>query len=515
MKLNILQLPLILILLIGNPNRIAGQTFYNHYPSNLNLGIYNETDVLEIDSFLYKIETESDVAVSFHSSIRILKTDYNGNVLWAKNYDAGIDSSLKSGRVIKSYDNKLLLSVGFSSDNGFPSYPTVIKIDTSGNLVWQKHLSNTRWNTDHIFQLPNSGTIILGTSMFETGFGFICRLMKLDANGDIILLKKLDTPAYAYVQSIAFFDNELSIALSNGLFIRTDTLFNIISQKKYNTENSLIHNSASNGDLLFASNVTAGGFGDGVIRLFRTTQSGTLLWAKNIEVWKDFTTHTNLTRFDFTLLTQIFEDQTGKIIVNVHGEELNPNNLILQFDSSGNYITNNFVSASRALQCLDGNYIFSENNNSDYFGKVDFNVSSACYPVLDAEISLGTDSLDANIPNHSSFADTSTATTFTVTLTNVSTTKAVYCSVPVGVNPIKEKETFKIYPNPTTGTLNIILPKNNYTPYQIQFYNAQGGLVKEISLNQSSQVDVSDLPNGLYFVRMKNHSEWTQKFRKE
>lgn len=85
------------------------------------------------------------------------------------------------------------------------------------------------------------------------------------------------------------------------------------------------------------------------------------------------------------------------------------------------------------------------------------------------------------------------------------------CNVGVG-EMIFEENTFSFYPNPATELLSISLKENSKET--IQIYNSIGMLVKEIVLTQSSQMDVSYLPNGLYFICEKNNFVGAQKFIK-
>jgi hypothetical protein len=47
------------------------------------------------------------------------------------------------------------------------------------------------------------------------------------------------------------------------------------------------------------------------------------------------------------------------------------------------------------------------------------------------------------------------------------------------------------------------------------FINTMGVLLKEISVTQQTQIDISDFPTGLYFVHLKNNLQHTQKFIKQ
>lgn len=80
--------------------------------------------------------------------------------------------------------------------------------------------------------------------------------------------------------------------------------------------------------------------------------------------------------------------------------------------------------------------------------------------------------------------------------------------------PESENTDFSIYPNPTSEILNVSFP-DKLNIQQLQIFNSMGILLKEISVNQTQQIDVSDLPAGLYIVQYKNHPELSGKFIKQ
>jgi PKD repeat protein len=65
---------------------------------------------------------------------------------------------------------------------------------------------------------------------------------------------------------------------------------------------------------------------------------------------------------------------------------------------------------------------------------------------------------------------------------------------------------FEIYPNPTKGTLNVYFNSQNFPDATVSLINTVGKtvLVKKIDNNTSTMLDVSDLTEGIYFVRFLN-----------
>jgi Secretion system C-terminal sorting domain len=76
------------------------------------------------------------------------------------------------------------------------------------------------------------------------------------------------------------------------------------------------------------------------------------------------------------------------------------------------------------------------------------------------------------------------------------------------------EEARMLYPNPGTSTLTITLPDSQRNK-QMQIYNAIGILIKEIELSPANQINIADLPNGIYFIYLKEYKQQPFKFVKQ
>jgi len=63
------------------------------------------------------------------------------------------------------------------------------------------------------------------------------------------------------------------------------------------------------------------------------------------------------------------------------------------------------------------------------------------------------------------------------------------------------KESISIYPNPTIEVLNI--ESSGVAIENVKIYDINGRLVKEIKINDESQINVSQLQKGVYIIEMK------------
>ncbi|MDX2431554.1 MAG: beta-propeller fold lactonase family protein, partial [Bacteroides sp.] len=67
---------------------------------------------------------------------------------------------------------------------------------------------------------------------------------------------------------------------------------------------------------------------------------------------------------------------------------------------------------------------------------------------------------------------------------------------------ISNEEMFTVFPNPAKDLINIILSGNSSIP-EVELYNMQGQRVKQFFFGQRENLDVSDLPGGLYILKGK------------
>ena len=89
------------------------------------------------------------------------------------------------------------------------------------------------------------------------------------------------------------------------------------------------------------------------------------------------------------------------------------------------------------------------------------------------------------------------------------------CSVLGSNENFKEYNSFYLYPNPTSEILYISFENKQNLIHQVLIYNAIGELCKKVEQLQSQQINISDLPNGIYSLRLPYSFSQTQKFIKQ
>ncbi|MBP6334412.1 MAG: T9SS type A sorting domain-containing protein [Bacteroidia bacterium] len=88
------------------------------------------------------------------------------------------------------------------------------------------------------------------------------------------------------------------------------------------------------------------------------------------------------------------------------------------------------------------------------------------------------------------------------------------CEQPTEVDGSLFQNSLKIFPNPSTGTINIILSSNTFID-KVKIYNITGQIVfsEEINLSTKKEIQVDNLKAGIYFVKMSDSmQQYTTKF---
>ncbi|MCK9218870.1 MAG: alpha/beta hydrolase fold domain-containing protein [Bacteroidales bacterium] len=91
----------------------------------------------------------------------------------------------------------------------------------------------------------------------------------------------------------------------------------------------------------------------------------------------------------------------------------------------------------------------------------------------------------------------------------------IICTTIVAVNnPDHLQNKMQLTPNPADETIRVEFPTTFKTKEQFLLFNSMGLLLREVEAKQSIQINISDLPKGLYFIHLKHHPDQTQSFIK-
>jgi uncharacterized delta-60 repeat protein len=145
----------------------------------------------------------------------IVKLDSSGNVQWTKTiggpafFDDAVSiiQSSDGGYVVSGYTN----SFGAGGDDFF-----VVKLDSSGNVVWAKTIGgigDDAWG-DSIIQSSDGGYVVVGhTQSFGAG-GVDIYVVKMDANGNVCFSQNITD--YSVSSNVGSFSSPSTVAISQS-----------------------------------------------------------------------------------------------------------------------------------------------------------------------------------------------------------------------------------------------------------------------------------------------------------
>lgn len=168
----------------------------------------------DIGFFIYKtLDQCYIIGGESGGDVYLLKIDESGNVLWERNFGKEV---YECGQAItKTLDGKFII-VGNTNyeEETIVEDAYVIKVDTSGDLIWEKRFGGK--GCEQVFsvqQTSDSGCIICGgTTSFSEDFNIY--VLRLDKDGEIIWEKSFGSEDEEIGRAILSIDNDNFILLA-------------------------------------------------------------------------------------------------------------------------------------------------------------------------------------------------------------------------------------------------------------------------------------------------------------
>jgi TolB-like protein len=224
--------------------------------------------------------------------ILLIKTDANGNIIWAKTYE-GTDYDYVSS-VQQTSDGGYILAGYTGSFGAGESDIFLIKTEAKGNIQWAKTYGGTSY--DYAFsvqQTSDGGYIVAGLTRSFGAVGDDIFLIKTDAKGNIQWAKTYGEKGSERASSVrqtsdggyilAGYTDSFGAGEGDIFLIKTDANGNIIWAKTYGGEfddKAFSVQQTSDGGYIVAGYTGSFGDGDWNIFLIKTDAKGNIQWAK-------------------------------------------------------------------------------------------------------------------------------------------------------------------------------------------------------------------------------------------
>ncbi|MGB9788232.1 MAG: hypothetical protein ACPLVD_05355 [Dictyoglomus turgidum] len=122
--------------------------------------------------------------------VALVKFDKNGNVLWYKTYGGSKDDV--GSKIIETSDGNFLI-IGSTLSYGTSGDIYVLKIDGNGNLLWQANYGGEKEDyANDVKETLDRGFIIVGATRSFSCLGLGIFLVKIDSKGELVWQKVYD-----------------------------------------------------------------------------------------------------------------------------------------------------------------------------------------------------------------------------------------------------------------------------------------------------------------------------------
>jgi hypothetical protein len=224
------------------------------------------------------------------ADIFVVKLDSSGNVVWAKTIGGSKGDRARS--IIQSSDGGYVIVGGTESFGAGKADISVVKLDSSGNVVWTKTIGDG--GASSIIQSSDGGYVVAGgTQSFGAG-GWDIYVVKLDSSGNVQWAKTIGGSDWDYANSIIqSSDGGYVVVGSTRSFgagyddmyvVKMDSSGNVLWTKtiggSYYDGAHLIIQGPDRGYVVVGS---TGSFGEGGIYVVKLDNSGNVQWTKIIE----------------------------------------------------------------------------------------------------------------------------------------------------------------------------------------------------------------------------------------
>jgi hypothetical protein len=481
-------------------------------PNPMSVKSFAKTYGGEIYDRFYSVQQTSDggyivagVTHSFSSGgydIFLIKTDANGNIQWAKTY--GEISNEKAFSVQQTSDGGYIVTGVTDYFSAVIGDIFLIKTDANGNVIWAKTYGGT--NTDSAFsvqQTSDGGYIVAGwTSSFGAG-GRDIFLIKTDASGNVEWAKTYGgtywDEAYSVQQASdgGYIVAGWTYSWDGILLIKTDANGDVQWAKTYGGTGSDIASSVqqtSDGGYIVAGHTNSFGAGYYDIFLIKTDASGNVQWAKTYGgTYSDYASSVQQTS-DGGYIVAGTTRSFGAYWYNI---------FLIKTDANGNvqwaktYGETDGDEAYYARQTSDGGYIVAGGTGSlsvegAFLIKTDANGNiGSCSIVRSVNPTVNTVSPTVTTPSPSVFSISPTVNSVSPTATTPTPTVSEPC--PLSISEFCQPVSGII--TPYKGGIKVI----GSGEFEVKVYNVSGVMVKSI---KGKNVVKLELSRGVYFVEV-------------
>ena len=424
------RIVIFLIILVVVSKSFAQFNFENTYQFNNFYNVNGEV-VYQLADNGYLVMGNVQDTSTYNSSIILLKTDSQGDVIWSKRYSK---NDIDANSAIQTKDGGFLLTGSEYQQNTYTYETILIKTDNQGNIIWAKTYSSNSSNSN--VKESAEGGYILSTE------GGDLELLKIDSEGNILWCNYY-TGSFGNNQGRAWNPSNNVLITNDNSYVAVD---NTISSNLMNT-NCIIVKADKDGNIKWgyilggddedifidAIQTQDGGyaalgytksFGSGGEDVFmvKFNSNGQILWTKTYGTAAS------------EISSSLKELPNSDLIISIHNFSTFPS-IVLKTDSKGNtlwskritkrgFIRNLNTTDDNGLILTGGRYHDSSWSRDLWF----FKTNSLGYTGCNMEdYALEEKNCEPIIENITSEKKTITQTSINITVEDLLLTKQTFC----------------------------------------------------------------------------------------
>ncbi|WP_297523534.1 protein kinase, partial [Thermococcus sp.] len=224
----------------------------------------------------------------------VLRLDSEGNVKWQKTYGG---KYWDEAHAVALAPNGDIIVAGYTESFGAGWNDVwVLRLDSEGNVKWQKTYGGSKWDEANAVALASNGDVIVAGYTGSFGAGGDVWVLRLDGEGNVKWQKTYGGSKWDEANAVAIADNgDIIVAghyngyynehtrISNAWVLRLDSEGNVKWQKTYGGEYGDEANAvaiAPNGDVIVAGYTDSFGAGGDDVWVLRLDANGNVKWQK-------------------------------------------------------------------------------------------------------------------------------------------------------------------------------------------------------------------------------------------
>lgn len=530
----IIRLSLVVVSLCTNCSVFAQGTFQKTFGNDYG----NQANSVELtDDGGYIVAGWYDVQGLFTSEFYLIKTNENGDTLWARTYGTKIDSNARHNggnlgyHAIQSADGGYLMVGEIHGFGAGLADVYVVKTDSNGKLIWSRTYGTSEADySEAVLETSDGDFVIVGFTEATNVDLRDAYMLKISDSGTLIWSKTFGGESIdALTKIVETFDGGLMAVGYSFSFgedgsdvyaIKTDSDGNIEWQKTYGgIENDWGYSVVNTLDSCFALTGTSLSYGAGnadIIAL-KLDSLGSVIWSKAYG------------GIEYESGQSIEQCHDGNLAITGHTRSFGAGDedvLLLRLQSDGEVISATAIGSDKGdfgrsiKQTNDLGFViagytngFGVNHSDVYLIKTDSTGINGCHDtsvvVESSAITHTINSVVSSVGSAGKAGTPATLTGFTIS------TPSEPCDFVIGTSELKYKEDLLVYPNPTQGNINLDLEGSGSEEVCITVRDLMGRVIQMSNQTFPSTMDLSNLSIGLYLIHVvserTSHSAFIQK----